>query len=57
MGIRRETDQPTVYEGRGVKAPGVTGIRLEAGRSIPRHGEAGVKPRGGQKSFCGQAFS
>jgi len=34
-------------EGRGVKAPEVTGARPEAGRSIPGQGEVPLKRDGG----------
>ena len=39
-----------------MKVPLVTRIRPETGRSIRGQGEAGVRPRGGLKGFCVQAF-
>ena len=45
-----------VYEASGMKVPLVTRIRPETGRSIRGQGEAGVRPRGGLKGFCVQAF-
>ena len=47
---RSESDKPAAAlssEGRGVKAPEVTGIRPEAGRSIPGQGEVPRKRDGG----------
>ena len=46
---RSESDKPVVpfwHEGRGVKAPEVTGPRPEAARSSPGQGEAARKRRG-----------
>ena len=39
-----------------VKARIVTGMRPEARRAMLGHGEVGVRPRGGRKSFCEHAF-
>ena len=36
-------------EGRGLKEPGVTAVKLETGRSSPGQGEAGRKPGGSPK--------
>ena len=55
MHPKRKRD-PAIYEGSGVKVPLVTRIRPETGRSIRGQGEAGVRPRGGLKGFCVQAF-
>ena len=55
-GIHSESEKPAVYEGHGVKVPQVTGVRPEAGRSIPGQGEAEVTLRGGLKKCYGQVF-
>ena len=53
-----ESEMPTIRkdEGRGLKGPGITRIRPETRRSIPGHGEAGVKPCGGQNGFYEHVF-
>ena len=58
QGSRSESKMPTARkgEGRGLKGPGVTRIRPETRRSIPGHGEAGVKPCGGQNGFYVHVF-
>ena len=47
---RSESDMRVValcHVARGLKGPGVTHLRPEAGRSSPGQGEARRKPRGG----------
>ena len=53
-----ESEMPAARkgEGRGLKGPGITRIRPETRRSIPGHGEAGVKPCGGQNGFYVHVF-
>ena len=57
MRSHRETDKPAVYEGRGVKAPGVTALRPEAERSTPGQIEADLKIRGRPEKFYVHVFS
>lgn len=56
QGSRSESNTLASNEERGVKAPGVTRMRPETGRSKPGHGEVEVKLRGGQKRCYVQVF-
>ena len=53
---RSESKKLAACEELGVKVPGVTQIRPEAGRSNPGQGEAGVRSRGGLKRCYVQVF-